>query len=54
VDPKPDQSYVVECSAATYCVCAHLENPGSGNSTDDECNVTTGESLDYFCQRSLQ
>lgn len=54
VDPKPDQDYVVECSATTYCVCAALENPDSGNATDDSCGNTDGESKDYFCQRSLQ
>jgi prepilin-type N-terminal cleavage/methylation domain-containing protein len=54
VDPKPDQDYVIECSASTYCACAHLENEGGGNASDDECNITGGESLDYFCQRSLQ
>lgn len=52
-DPKNSGSYVYTktCTASTYCVCALLDNAGSGTYTDSGCTVGTG---DYFCVQNLQ
>jgi len=36
-DPKPDYGYSWKCAAngASYCICAHLEEPGQGNASDE-------------------
>ncbi|MEP7167381.1 MAG: type II secretion system protein [Candidatus Woesebacteria bacterium] len=47
VDPKNASPYQYTYASAgnTYCVCAQLENVGSGNSTGG-CNTTPGN---YYC-----
>lgn len=56
-DPKPNHTaYTTSggCSAVGYCVCALLEETGSGNSvapSGTTCNFATG---DYVCVTNLQ
>jgi len=51
-DPRPANSYVCTGSATTYCACAELEDPGSGNSDDSACDFAP--SGDYYCVSALQ
>ncbi|MDD4135809.1 MAG: type II secretion system protein [Candidatus Shapirobacteria bacterium] len=37
-----------------YCVCAAVENVGNGNSDDDLCTFSVGNSGDYFCVKNQQ
>lgn len=51
-DPKPGSSYTLSCSTTTaYCVCAQMEETGTGNSSDASCTFGAG---DYFCIKNLQ
>lgn len=58
VDPKNTGTYVYACNGAatSYCVCAHLEDTGSGNANDPgvatSCTFTSG--TDYYCLGNLQ
>ena len=56
-DPKPGQSYSTVCGLAAYCVCALLEDTGSGNAGTPNgtstCNYG-GAPKNYFCTSSLQ
>jgi type IV pilus assembly protein PilE len=56
-DPKPSHTAyntATGCSTTTYCVCALLEETGSGNATaptGTTCNFGSG---DYVCATNLQ
>ena len=47
----PRGSYVSSCAAASYCVCALLEDLGSGNATNSSCTFGAGN---YYCVTNLQ
>jgi len=51
VDPKTGSGYVKSCTATSYCVCALLDNLGTGNATNDNCSFGVGN---YFCVKNLQ
>jgi prepilin-type N-terminal cleavage/methylation domain-containing protein len=59
VDPKPNPATPYNtstgCDTTEFCVCALLEDTGSGNSnaaTGTSCNFSSGG--DYFCAINLQ
>lgn len=39
---------------ATYCACAVVENPSSGNSSNASCAVGAGGTGPYFCVKNQQ
>ena len=57
VDPKTGGDYVRRCSANSYCVCALLDQAGTGNapaapaSGVDTCSFGSGN---YYCVMNLQ
>jgi prepilin-type N-terminal cleavage/methylation domain-containing protein len=51
VDPQSGASYSCGSSASAYCVCATLEEAGSGNASDAGCTFGAG---DYHCAVNLQ
>lgn len=57
-DPKPSQSYTMNCAATAYCICALLEDSGGGNAAAPAPLSTTcdysGSPKDYFCVSNLQ
>jgi prepilin-type N-terminal cleavage/methylation domain-containing protein len=52
VDPKATLGYEANSDGTIYCLCAELESPGTGNSSDDACSYTTNGN--YFCVSNLQ
>ncbi len=59
-DPKNVTPYLysARCDADSYCLCARLEEDGSGNSTagsstPDSCSYSSAGG-DYFCVSNLQ
>lgn len=45
------------CTTASYCVCADLEQDGQGNAYDNNCRWTTAdpeEERNFFCVSNLQ
>ena len=60
-DPKPDKDYTYSINAnpaTIYCLCAFLENDGSGNASTTGaggvCVWATGATADYFCVSNQQ
>lgn len=56
-DPKGGSyAYVASCPAGgdSYCVCAQLEQTGSGNSNDSACDFDNSGDEDYYCLVNLQ
>jgi len=54
-DPKPSLSYTLSCpDTSTYCVCAFLEDAGTGNSDVADCSYGSSSSQDYICANNLQ
>lgn len=57
-DPKPDSSYVINCSTTAYCACATLEDATSGNAAPPGAGSTTcdyaGSPKSNFCVSNLQ
>ncbi|NCN03639.1 MAG: type II secretion system protein [Candidatus Pacebacteria bacterium] len=54
-DPKSSESYSINCTTATYCACALLEDSTSGNANlpaGSSCNFASGGS--YYCVNNLQ
>jgi len=53
-DPKTGNAYPATCDASglTYCICAQLEQAGTGNATDTACNF--GAAGNYTCVTNLQ
>jgi len=53
VDPKSGDLYDYSCDADsdTYCICAELEQDGSGNSSNTSCTWGTGN---YYCIANQQ
>lgn len=51
--PRGDDEYVFTANVGTYdyCVCAELEDEGSGNSTTNQCAWGTGG---FYCAVNLQ
>ncbi|MBU0578880.1 prepilin-type N-terminal cleavage/methylation domain-containing protein [Patescibacteria group bacterium] len=60
VDPKGGAYvYTTHCDADSYCICAELEQLGSGNadgpsSSSDSCDFDNGSDNDYYCLNNLQ
>lgn len=52
-DPKSGDAYSLTCESTgnTYCICATLDQAGTGNASDTNCSFGTG---DYFCVANLQ
>ena len=55
-DPKPTQSYstTAGCTPTAsyeYCICAQLEETGTGNASNSTCTFGAGN---YFCVKNLQ
>ena len=48
-DPKDGTSYYLSCEASTdtFCACAHLDQAGTGNATNSDCEF--GSDGDFFC-----
>lgn len=59
-DPQTDALYACTYVGATnaYCICATLEEDGTGNASDDgtdgSCTFATGATADYYCVSNLQ
>lgn len=58
-DPKPGQNYTYTTGGtppASYCLCAYLENSGSGNANNSGSggNCSYGGSKNYFCVNNQQ
>lgn len=54
-DPKNNAVYFYTfgcTSSTTYCVCALLEQTGSGNASNNSCTFATGGN--YFCVQNVQ
>jgi prepilin-type N-terminal cleavage/methylation domain-containing protein len=51
LDPQTGTDYTCVGGPNAYCVCALLEEEGSGNSSDQSCSYGTG---DYHCASNLQ
>lgn len=51
-DPQPTRSYTLSCPSTTnYCICASLEETGTGNASASNCTFGAGN---YFCVTNLQ
>lgn len=57
-DPKPSESYTMNCAADAYCICALVEDSGNGNAAAPAALSTicdySGAPQDYFCVNNLQ
>lgn len=59
IDPKNGSSYILSTSANSYCFCAGMENPATGNATATGigCSFSgssTGNTGPYFCAKNQQ
>jgi prepilin-type N-terminal cleavage/methylation domain-containing protein len=54
MDPRGQNPYIYKATYNnnSYCVCALLENPGTGNSNSSTCGFVA--SGNYFCVSNLQ
>lgn len=54
--PQDPRGASYDCTSATdsYCLCATMEDTGSGNATDTACTYGSGVDANYFCVSSLQ
>ncbi len=57
VDPKTGANYVRRCSSTAYCICAQLDQSGTGNASSAPANGVTTCSFgsgNYYCAMNLQ
>ncbi len=57
VDPLKTQTYSTLCTTTSYCLCATLERPNSGNSNDmnsNPCVFTPATGSTTYCVGNLQ
>lgn len=54
-DPKTGLAYpkTFDTAAGSYCICAQLDQEGTGNATDASCSFGQGADSDYFCVTNL-
>jgi len=55
-DPKntAPYTYTQTCAVASYCICAQMEKPGSGNASATTSPCSFGGSKGYYCVGNLQ